>query len=193
MVPVYGDLSDRLASPYGEEDWYEERQSWKWINTIMRVNSLVQKVRWNPACHTFLLIIVQTVVLVYITIPALSSFPEANKSADGTLDPRKNDMASLLRRYSVREVTLVRCTLLPPGQILTLPRHASGLRADGTDPSISCDPLSSCIRRGCWPENQESPTFAHVYACNPSPAPRTQITILSTVKSRHRPAGVFAA
>jgi hypothetical protein len=33
-----------VTSPYGNQDWYEERQSWKWINTVMRVNSLVQKV-----------------------------------------------------------------------------------------------------------------------------------------------------
>ena len=44
MVPVYCDLDDRKTSPYGDEDWYEERQSWKWINTVIRVNSLVQKV-----------------------------------------------------------------------------------------------------------------------------------------------------
>lgn len=44
LVPVYGDLEDKETSPYGGEDWYEERQSWKWINTVMRVNSLVQKV-----------------------------------------------------------------------------------------------------------------------------------------------------
>jgi len=44
MVPVYSDLNDRKNSPYGQEDWYEERMSWKWINTVVRVNSLVQKV-----------------------------------------------------------------------------------------------------------------------------------------------------
>ena len=44
MVPVYSEPEDRATSPYGDEDWYDERQSWKWINTVMRVNSLVQKV-----------------------------------------------------------------------------------------------------------------------------------------------------
>lgn len=44
LVPVYSDEDARTRSPYGHEDWYEERQSWKWINTVMRVNSLVQKV-----------------------------------------------------------------------------------------------------------------------------------------------------
>ena len=44
VIPVYMDAQDRETSPYGQEDWYEERLSWKWMNTIMRVNSLVQKV-----------------------------------------------------------------------------------------------------------------------------------------------------
>lgn len=44
LIPVYSDEDDKAVSPYGNEDWYEERQSWKWINTVMRVNSLVQKV-----------------------------------------------------------------------------------------------------------------------------------------------------
>ena len=44
MIPVYDDPTDQETSPYGKEDWYTERVSWKWINTIMRVNSLVQKV-----------------------------------------------------------------------------------------------------------------------------------------------------
>ena len=38
------DETDRETSPYAKEDWYEERMSWKWMNTIMRVNSLVMKV-----------------------------------------------------------------------------------------------------------------------------------------------------
>lgn len=44
MIPVYSDEEDRKSSPYSGEDWYGERISWKWMNTIMRVNSLVQKV-----------------------------------------------------------------------------------------------------------------------------------------------------
>lgn len=47
MVPVYMDAEDQAVSPYGNSDWYAERMSWKWMNTIMRVNSLVMKVsRW---------------------------------------------------------------------------------------------------------------------------------------------------
>ncbi len=45
--------------------------------------------------------------MVYITIPALASFPDSVKLTNGTLDPLKNDMRSLLERYTVREVTLV--------------------------------------------------------------------------------------
>jgi hypothetical protein len=44
VVPVFEDLEEQQTSPYRDEDWYEERTSWKWMNTIMRVNSLVQKV-----------------------------------------------------------------------------------------------------------------------------------------------------
>jgi hypothetical protein len=41
-------LIEKENSPYGHEDWYAEKLSWKWINTVMRVNSLVQKVRVDP-------------------------------------------------------------------------------------------------------------------------------------------------
>ncbi|WVR05641.1 hypothetical protein IAU60_002663 [Kwoniella sp. DSM 27419] len=92
VIPVYDDERDQASSPYGNEDWYEERMSWKWMNTIMRVNALVQK----------------TVIAVYVTIPALSSFPKQVKLDNGALDPRKNDLASLLSKYTVREVSMTR-------------------------------------------------------------------------------------
>ncbi|KAK8865648.1 hypothetical protein IAR55_000793 [Kwoniella newhampshirensis] len=92
VIPVYEDGQDRVSSPYGNQDWYEERTTWKWINTVMRVNALVQK----------------TVIAVYVTIPALSSFPSGSKLANGALDPTKNNFGSLLRRYTVREVSLTR-------------------------------------------------------------------------------------
>ncbi|XAO23492.1 hypothetical protein I312_102270 [Cryptococcus bacillisporus CA1280] len=92
IIPVYADPHDQVVSPYGREDWYEERMSWKWMNTIIRVNALVQK----------------NVIAVYITIPPLSSFPPSMKLADGTLDPRKNGLKSLLRQYTIREVALTR-------------------------------------------------------------------------------------
>ncbi|WWD18169.1 hypothetical protein CI109_102618 [Kwoniella shandongensis] len=92
VIPVYEDSQDKVSSPFGDEDWYEERMSWKWINTVMRVNALVQK----------------TVIAVYVTIPALSTFPANGKLANGALDPRKNDLGSMLRRYTVREVSFTR-------------------------------------------------------------------------------------
>ncbi|WVQ85632.1 hypothetical protein IAT38_007798 [Cryptococcus sp. DSM 104549] len=92
IIPVYDDPQDQLTSPYGNEDWYEERVSWKWMNTIMRVNALVQK----------------TVIAVYVTIPSRASFPESAKLEDGTLNPQKNDLASLLKRYTIREVAITR-------------------------------------------------------------------------------------
>ncbi|KAK4688445.1 tRNA-splicing endonuclease subunit Sen2, partial [Tremellales sp. Uapishka_1] len=92
VIPVYEDHNDRETSPFGHEDWYEERLNWKWMNTIMRVNSLVQK----------------TVILVYVTIPSKASFPESSVLQDRSIDINKNDMASLLKRYSVREVSLTR-------------------------------------------------------------------------------------
>ncbi|OXG86904.1 tRNA-splicing endonuclease subunit Sen2 [Cryptococcus neoformans var. grubii Br795] len=92
IIPVYTDTHDQAVSPYGGEDWYEERMSWKWMNTVIRVNALVQK----------------NVIAVYITIPPLSSFTSNLKLADGTLDPRKIDLKSLLERYTIREVALTR-------------------------------------------------------------------------------------
>ncbi|BEI87140.1 hypothetical protein CcaverHIS002_0704860 [Cutaneotrichosporon cavernicola] len=91
IIPVYMDEDDRKG-PHGGTDWYAEKTSWKWINTVMRVNSLVQK----------------TVILAYVTIPALSSFPDSARLPSGGLDSRKFDMRSLMSRYTVREVSLTR-------------------------------------------------------------------------------------
>lgn len=38
----------------------------------------------------------------------MASLPASAKLADGSLDPSKNDMESLLKRFTVREVSLVR-------------------------------------------------------------------------------------
>lgn len=48
VVPVYEDQEDKEKSMHGQKGWVEERSSWKWMNTVMRVNSLVQKVSFNP-------------------------------------------------------------------------------------------------------------------------------------------------
>jgi len=80
------------------------------MNTIMRVNSLVQKVcrtRFDlphrpRSSH-------QTVILVYVTIPAADSIDRSFKLEDGSLHTGKNDMRTLLQRYTIREVCLVSC------------------------------------------------------------------------------------
>ncbi|WVW80390.1 tRNA-intron endonuclease [Kwoniella bestiolae CBS 10118] len=92
VIPVYEDPSEKESSPYGNEDWYDQRLSWKWVNTIMRVNALVQK----------------TVIAVYVTIPSLASFDQSHKLDNGYLDPGKIDFKSLLGKYTVREVSLTR-------------------------------------------------------------------------------------
>ncbi|WWC68397.1 uncharacterized protein I206_102323 [Kwoniella pini CBS 10737] len=92
VIPVYEDLEEKEISPYGNQDWYEEKLSWKWINTIMRVNALVQK----------------TVIAVYVTIPSLKSFDSSLKFENGYLNPEKIDFKKLLQRYTVREVSLTR-------------------------------------------------------------------------------------
>ncbi|EIW72842.1 hypothetical protein TREMEDRAFT_25866 [Tremella mesenterica DSM 1558] len=92
VIPVYSDLEEQAESPYGKEDWYVERCSWKWMNTIMRVNSLVQK----------------TVILVYVTIPSTSAFPPSTQLSGGGLDWRKINMSGILSRYTVREAALTR-------------------------------------------------------------------------------------
>jgi tRNA-splicing endonuclease subunit Sen2 len=51
LIPVFEDPEEQKLSPYRNEDWYDERMSWKWMNTVMRVNSLVQKV-CHTTCHT---------------------------------------------------------------------------------------------------------------------------------------------
>nr|ODO02608.1 tRNA-intron endonuclease [Cryptococcus depauperatus CBS 7855] len=92
IIPVYSDPNDQSTSVYGKEDWYEERMSWKWMNTVIRVNALVQK----------------NVIAVYVTIPALSEFPANQKLPDRTLDPFKVSLKSLLSKFTVREVALTR-------------------------------------------------------------------------------------
>ncbi|KAL7418500.1 tRNA splicing endonuclease subunit sen2 [Cryptotrichosporon argae] len=91
LVPVFADAAERDASPFKNEDWYAERTSWKFLNTVMRVNSLVMK----------------TVIVVYITIPAVSAFPARARLGAG-LDARQADLRALLGTYTIREVALTR-------------------------------------------------------------------------------------
>lgn len=73
--------ADRSTSPFAVTDFYNERQSWKWINTVMRVNSLVMK----------------TVIVVYVTIPSRETFRDYG-----------GDVRRIMGQYTVREVSLMR-------------------------------------------------------------------------------------
>lgn len=46
-------------------------------------------------------------IITYITIPSIASFPARMRLPSGGLDPRKLDMKTLMSLYSVREVSLV--------------------------------------------------------------------------------------
>jgi hypothetical protein len=47
------------------------------------------------------------VILVYITIPSMASFPQEHILPNGSLDMAKYDMTTLLPKYTIREVVLV--------------------------------------------------------------------------------------
>jgi hypothetical protein len=49
---------------------------------------------------------IQTVIIAYITVPSLSSFPSSARDGDGLKST--SSMGDLLSRYTVREVVLVR-------------------------------------------------------------------------------------
>ncbi|KAI0255819.1 hypothetical protein BJV78DRAFT_1273358 [Lactifluus subvellereus] len=79
LIPVYEDPADAESSPFTLSN--VEPFTWQWLSTINRVNSQVQK----------------TLVLSYVTIPALSqaSSPELASPA-------------YLERYSIREIVVRR-------------------------------------------------------------------------------------
>ncbi|THH04787.1 hypothetical protein EW145_g5268 [Phellinidium pouzarii] len=79
VCPVYEDPSDREMSPYDLQN--VDPFSWSWLSTINRVNSQVQK----------------TLVLIYVTIPAMSRLPPGT-----LLSP------ACLIHYSIREVIVRR-------------------------------------------------------------------------------------
>lgn len=107
IIPVFEDPEEQKTSPYKDEDWYGERMSWKWMNTIMRVNSLVQKVGlWPCKSAMWSKLTVQTVIIAYVTVPSLASFPSSARLSN-SLKPSSGDMEDLLKRYTVREVVLV--------------------------------------------------------------------------------------
>jgi hypothetical protein len=88
LIPVPAASS---PSPHALSDYYADRLSWKWINTVMRVNSLVQK----------------TVILVYVTIPSIKDFPASARTTEGALDFGRIGIRGLLERYAINEVSLV--------------------------------------------------------------------------------------
>ncbi|RSH92751.1 tRNA splicing endonuclease subunit sen2 [Saitozyma podzolica] len=89
LIPVPAASS---PSPHALSDYYADRLSWKWINTVMRVNSLVQK----------------TVILVYVTIPSIKDFPASARTTEGALDFGRIGIRGLLERYAINEVSLTR-------------------------------------------------------------------------------------
>ncbi|OCB86421.1 hypothetical protein A7U60_g6541 [Sanghuangporus baumii] len=79
VCPVYEDPSDRESSPFDLQN--VDPFTWSWLSTINRVNSQVQK----------------TLVLTYVTIPAMSRLPQG-----ALLSP------VCLSHYSIREVVVRR-------------------------------------------------------------------------------------
>ncbi|EGN92189.1 hypothetical protein SERLA73DRAFT_117634 [Serpula lacrymans var. lacrymans S7.3] len=79
VCPVYEDPADQTNSPFDLQN--ASPFSWSWLSTINRVNSQVQK----------------TLILTYVTIPALSRLREDVLSSP-----------ACLAHYSVREVVLRR-------------------------------------------------------------------------------------
>ncbi|EIN06185.1 hypothetical protein PUNSTDRAFT_73149 [Punctularia strigosozonata HHB-11173 SS5] len=79
LCPVYEAPADRSSSPFTLQN--VDPFEWSWLSTINRVNSQVHK----------------TLILVYVTIPALSR-----------LDPEVLRSPAVLAHYSIREVTIRR-------------------------------------------------------------------------------------
>ncbi|KAL5531661.1 hypothetical protein ACEPAG_4538 [Sanghuangporus baumii] len=79
VCPVYEDPSDRESSPFDLQN--VDPFTWSWLSTINRVNTQVQK----------------TLVLTYVTIPAMSRLPQS-----ALLSP------ACLSHYSIREVVVRR-------------------------------------------------------------------------------------
>ncbi|KAI5121497.1 hypothetical protein M0805_006534 [Coniferiporia weirii] len=79
ICPVYEDPSDRETSPYQLQN--VDPFTWSWLSTINRVNTQVQK----------------TLILTYVTVPAMSRLPPDTLSSP-----------ACLAHYSVREVVVRR-------------------------------------------------------------------------------------
>ena len=96
VVPVYEDEEDQKTSPFNLLN--SSPFSWSWLSTINRVNSQVQKVcALFPELHLLSPRLLQTLILVYITIPGRSRF-----SLNVLQSP------TCLTHYTVKEVILRR-------------------------------------------------------------------------------------
>ena len=98
VLPVYEDPEDQKNSPFDLNN--AEPFSWSWLSTINRVNSQVQKVnrtrfvgnRPSRSC-----LVIQTLILTYVTIPA-----QSRVNSEGLASP------VAFAHYSIREVVLRR-------------------------------------------------------------------------------------
>lgn len=68
----------------------------------------LDRLRPHPRLFLPQLTLAQTVIICYITIPSIASFPASARLEGGGLDPRKYDLRTLMSNYSVREVSLTR-------------------------------------------------------------------------------------
>ena len=97
LIPVYEDPDDAKSSPFALSN--VEPFTWQWLSTINRVNSQVQKVCVLVGFLQFVVFIsyTKTLVLSYVTIPALSKLPVGELSSPA---------CSI--RYVIREVVIRR-------------------------------------------------------------------------------------
>ncbi len=80
LIPVYEDPDDAVSSPFALSN--VEPFTWQWLSTINRVNSQVQKVCPGLFFSVSLAdILCKTLVLSYVTIPALSRLSVADLSS----------------------------------------------------------------------------------------------------------------
>jgi tRNA-splicing endonuclease subunit Sen2 len=96
LIPVYEDPDDAKSSPFALSN--VEPFTWQWLSTINRVNSQVQKVclgRFSPVRGAYF--ICKTLVLSYVTIPALSQLPVGELSSP-----------ACSKGYVIREVVIRR-------------------------------------------------------------------------------------
>ena len=100
LIPVYEDPDDAVSSPFALSN--VEPFTWQWLSTINRVNSQVQKVCpglcfFPPTLGNGVDLICQTLVLSYVTIPALSRLSVADLSSP-----------ACFKRYVIREIVIRR-------------------------------------------------------------------------------------